>query len=174
MLFNVVTVILAAAAVLVSVYSILRQSRLARTSKDLDFAVHTLIEYIREKDFQNDQHYVMNHLACTHDPALGIDSLPKGAREAAWHVVFMYETVGMVLALGMVDRRIILSMFNYRIRQTWEVLAPYIRAERQARGAPYVPFFENAYREAIEADPATIYAELKLKKTSGNFWRVVE
>lgn len=86
----------------------------------------------------------------------------------------MYETVGIVFALGMVDRRIILSVFNYRIRQTWEALAPYIFAEREIKGAPFVPFFENLYREAVETDPAKIYAELRLRKASGELWRAAE
>jgi hypothetical protein len=98
-----------------------------------------------------------------HDPQLGIDGLPAPANAKAWDVGFLYESLGIMIAFGLVDRRIILSVGNYRIRQAWETLAPYIEAERRIRAASFFTFFENAYVEACETNPIDVHNTLKLR-----------
>lgn len=79
----------------------------------------------------------------------------------------MYEYIGIMYALDMVDSRIALGIFNFRVRQVWETLEPYIRAERVARQAPFLPFFENLYLEAKAASTDEILGSIGLRSAQG-------
>jgi hypothetical protein len=127
--------------------------------------VEVLINSVRDKDFQRDLLYVLHALAGEHSPELGIEGLPDRAREAAWNVAFLCENLGIMVVMGLVDRRIILSIGNYRVMRSWQVLEPYIRAERERRGARFMDFFENLYVEMRENPPEKIYRSLGLRRT---------
>lgn len=53
------------------------------------------------------------------DVAAGTNNLPIDAREAAWHVCIVFETVGIAYAQDLTDKRIVRSVFSYRIRKAW-------------------------------------------------------
>ncbi|MFI2367799.1 hypothetical protein [Streptomyces sp. NPDC018833] len=121
----------------------------------------------RDKEFQNDQRYVLTRLVEEHPPEGGIDALPEQARIATRNVIFTYEYIGIMYALNMVDSRIALGIFHFRIRRVWETLEPYIRAERVARQAPFLPFFENLYIRAQDAPTEDILHSMGLRSTQG-------
>ncbi|GID91412.1 hypothetical protein ACFQFC_10555 [Amorphoplanes digitatis] len=165
MIFNVATLIVSVAALAISGWAAARQLRLVRGSSDLKLTAEILVGRFGSKEFQVDQRYVLERLGQDHDPALGIGGLPEPAAAAAWNVAFMYENLGLMLVFGLVDRRIVLSIGNYRIQRSWEALEPFIRAERSLRDAPFMNFFENAYVEACATSPGDIYRSLGLKET---------
>ncbi|MET8152420.1 hypothetical protein ACIBSW_18645 [Actinoplanes sp. NPDC049668] len=165
MIFNVATLIVSVAALAISAWAAIRQLRLVRGSSDLKLTAEILVGRFGSKDFQVDQRYVLERLAQEHDPALGISGLPEPAAAAAWNVGFMFENLGMMTVFGLVDRRIVLSIGNYRIQRSWEALEPFIRAERSIRDAPFLDFFENAYVEARATSPRDLYRSLGLKES---------
>lgn len=104
----------------------------------LDVALHN----IRDRDFQRDQHYVLTRLAQEHEPVVGMDALPEPVRTMTRNVAFSYEYIGAMVALGLVDSDLALSVLHFRVRQVWTALEPYARTEREIRNAPFLPFFE--------------------------------
>ncbi|MEU8821969.1 hypothetical protein [Actinoplanes sp. NPDC048796] len=162
-MISIIGLALSVLAIIVSGWAAFRQLAIARGTSNLQATSNVLIAQFGDRAFQDDQRYVFARLRDEHEPDLGIDGLPEPANVKAWNVGFLYENLGIMLAFGFVDRRIILSIGNYRIRQAWEVLAPYIEAERDIRGAPFLPFFENAYVLACETQPDDIHNKLRLR-----------
>ncbi|MFI5838837.1 hypothetical protein ACIA8K_03865 [Catenuloplanes sp. NPDC051500] len=162
-MISIIGLALSVVAIIVSSWTAVRQMIITRKSSNLQATTDVLIAQFGDRTFQADQRYVVTRLREEHDPQLGIDALPEPATAKAWNVGFMYENLGIMLAFGLVDRRIILSIGNYRLRQVWEALAPYIETERRMRGAPFLNFFENAYVQARETEPTDIYHRLSLR-----------
>ncbi|MET9455679.1 hypothetical protein ABZY05_11425 [Streptomyces canus] len=166
-MYNALTLIISLVALALSGFATVRQLRYARSASDMTLLLEVALHNIRDKDFQNDQRYVLTRLVEEHPPEGGIDVLPEQAHTATRNVVFMYEYIGIMYALDMVDSRIALGIFNFRIRQVWETLEPYIRAERAARQAPFLPFFENLYLRAQVAPTEDILRSIGLRSTQG-------
>lgn len=164
--------IASALAIAVSIIALLRQSHGIRTAQTMQFTVDTLLRDVRTDDFQERQQRVLTELDPTiHDPSLGISRLPSELSLAAWHVLFVYEIFGMMVARGMVDKDMLLSISKYRICATWEALYPYIEAERNTiRGAPFVPFYEDFYIQCRRTSLVKVYARLKLKRVDAKRW----
>lgn len=141
-----------------------RQARNVRVGMDLSATVEVLLREFGNEQFQRDQIYVLTRLSDEHDHILGFDGLPDEVRLKVWRVGFAYENLRMLLAFGLLDQRIVLTIANYRIKQVWAVLEPYIRAERVRRGTTYLDFFENAKVEADRVTPEEVYQKLKLKR----------
>jgi hypothetical protein len=164
MVIGLVGLLISIAALVVAAWTTMRQSGLNRTENNLAMTAEVLIGQLGRDDFQDCQRYVLYHLRDEHDPALGIDGLPHPANNNSWRVGFMYENLGIMLVFGMVDEDIIFSIGHHRLRRSWEILEPYIRAERKIRDAPFLDFFEHAYCQAGDVSPAEIYARLHLRK----------
>ncbi|MFF3400480.1 hypothetical protein ACFYW6_18380 [Streptomyces sp. NPDC002659] len=166
-MYNATSLIISLIALGFSGFFAVRQLRYARSASDMTLLLEVALRATLDRDFQNDQMYVVSHLAEEHPPDGGMDVLPEQARLATRNVAFMYEYIGIMYALDMVDSRIALGIFHFRIRQVWETLEPYIRAERVARQAPFLPFFENLYIRAQAAAPEEIFRSIGLRSTHG-------
>lgn len=125
----------------------------------LEVALHN----IRDRDFQDDQHYVLTLLAQEHPPTVGMDALPEPVRTRTRNVAFSYEYIGAMVALGMVDSGLALSVFHFRVKQVWTALEPYVRTEREIRHAPFLPFFEHLYLTACANSTADFLHKLRLR-----------
>jgi len=53
------------------------------------------------------------------------------------------------------------------MQQAWHRLEPFIQAERDLRGAPYVVYFEDLVCRAHTRDPRRVYRELGLRQFTG-------
>ncbi|MGW6024267.1 DUF4760 domain-containing protein [Streptomyces sp. NPDC055099] len=164
---NVVSLIVSAAALLASTWGIRSQINRARAASDLAMTTGLLLTTIREPEFQSDQRWVLFDLAREHSPEDGIDLLPEPANYRIWNVAHVYECVGIMLHFGIVNSDILRSIARYRLQRTWEVLRPYIEAERVRRGATVYPFFENAYASVTDTDPDALHRRLHLKRWDG-------
>ncbi|MFH8369017.1 hypothetical protein [Streptomyces sp. NPDC018031] len=168
-LYNVASLGVSFVALVLSAIAAWRQLRHARSQSALTTILEVYFRDIRDMDFQRDQTYVVTRLATEH-PAPdegGIAALPEQAQHAIWNVAFMYESIGMMHALDMMDSRVALGVFNFRIIQVWEAMEPYIMAERAMRQAPFLAFFENLYLQARATPPADLYRELGLRTIGG-------
>lgn len=168
-MYNAATLGLSLIALVLSGIAAWRQHRQARSQSALTTILEVYFREIRQTDFQRDQRYVVTRLATEHPPPPegGIAALPEEAQLAIWNVGFMYESIGMMHALDMMDPRVALGVFNFRITQVWEAMEPYIRAERQVRQAPFLAFFENLYLEARDTPPERIYRQMGLRSAGG-------
>lgn len=170
-MYNVATLGVSFIALVLSALAAWRQHHQARSQSALTTILEVYFRDIRDMDFQRDQTYVVTRLGAEHPPPAqgGIAALPEEAQHAIWNVAFMYESVGMMHALDMMDSRVALGVFNFRITQVWEAMEPYIMAERTVRRAPFLAFFENLYLEARATPPQELYRELGLRTIDGFF-----
>lgn len=117
MLLSISTIIISVVALVVSTIGSLasaRQARNVRVAMDLNATVEVLLREFGNEQFQRDQIYVLTSLSDEHDHALGFDGLPDEVRLKVWRVGFAYENLGMLLAFGLLDQRIVLTIANYR------------------------------------------------------------
>lgn len=166
-MYNAASLIVALIALALSGFATVRQLGHARSTSDMTLILDVALRNIRDKDFQNDQRYVLSRLAGEHDPSHGLDALPEPARSMARNVALTYDYIGILYAMGMVDARVALGIFHFRISQVWEALEPYIRAERTVRQAPFCPFFENLYLHAHDRHPEKILRSIGLRNEQG-------
>jgi len=165
--YNAATLAVSLLALIVAAVTARRQFRHARRTSDFSAVLELYLRDVRNKEYQSDQDYVVRRLAEKHAPDDGVGGLPKRARHAVWNVAFLYESIGMMYALGVLDRCIALGVFNYRVVQVWEVLRPFVLKEREKRKGPFLAFFENLYLDAKEADVEALYREVGLKSSAG-------
>jgi hypothetical protein len=153
-------------ALVVSVLVAWRQDRKTKSAGDFAAVLEVYLRDVRDKEYQNDQHYVVSRLGREHpQPGTTVSGLPETARNAVWNVAFLYESIGMMYKLGVMDRRIALGVFHFRIVQVWEAIAPFAQAERSHRDGPFLAFFENLYHEARALSPHDLLTPMALHTT---------
>ena len=164
-MYNVLSLVLSLVALGLSGFATLRQLHQARSASHMTMLLEVALNNIRDRDFQRDQHYVLTQLTQDHAPAVGMDALPEPVRTMTRNVAFSYEYIGAMVALRMVDSRLALSVFHFRVGQVWITLEPYIRAEREIRNAPFLPFFENLYLLSRENPTADFLRAINLRSS---------
>lgn len=166
-MYNAASLIVSLIALVLSGLATVRQTRHARSESDMTWVLEVAMRNIRDKEFQSDQRYVLTQLTQDHLPDGGMDALPEPARSMTRNVAFTYEYIAIMHALGMVDSRIALGIFHFRISQVWETLEPYIRAEREVRQAPCCPFFESLYVHALGKPAEDVLRSIGLRSVRG-------
>ncbi|MFI7413364.1 hypothetical protein ACIBU0_32285 [Streptomyces sp. NPDC049627] len=166
-MYNAATLAVSLIALALSGFATFRQTRHARTMSDMTMVLEVAMRNIRDKEFQSDQRYVLTELATDHPPDGGMDALPEPARSMTRNVAFTYEYISILYAFGIVDSRVALGIFHFRVNQVWEALEPYIRAERVARRAPCCPFFESLYLHARSKPAEETLRSLGLRSVRG-------
>ncbi|MEV6191854.1 hypothetical protein AB0M19_05580 [Streptomyces sp. NPDC051920] len=168
MIFNVVSLLLSIAAAVTAVWSVYRQISRAKADSDLSMTTDLLLTHVRDKEFQQDQLWVLQDLGREHSPELGIEGLPSPSNYRLWNVGIVYEAVSIMLRYEITNPSIMLSLTQHRLIKTWEAVAPFVEAERARRGRVVFPFFEDAYAFAKEIDPDRFYQELGLRREDGS------
>ncbi|MEU4167814.1 hypothetical protein AB0F46_13115 [Streptomyces sp. NPDC026665] len=166
-MFNIISLVMSVMALVASTWGVVRQIGRARADSDLAMTTEVLLTHIRDPAFQRDQRWVLFELASHHSPDQGIDLLPGDAKYRAWNVAFVFESISIMMRFDIVNSEILTSLTHHRLMRTWEVLEPYIRAERARRGSVVFPFFEDAYATARRTDPEALHRRLGLKAADG-------
>ncbi|MET8454366.1 hypothetical protein [Streptomyces sp. NPDC005209] len=166
-MYNVASLVVSLIALAFSGFATVRQTRHARSESDMTMVLEVAMRNIRDKEFQSDQRYVLTQLSRDHAPGDGMDALPEPARSMTRNVAFTYEYIAIMYALGMVNARVTLGIFHFRVNQVWETLEPYIRAERAVRQAPCCPFFENLYLRSRSKPAEAILRSIGLRSSNG-------
>ncbi|MCF6523625.1 hypothetical protein [Streptomyces sp. JJ36] len=166
-MYNASTLAVSLLALLVSAVTAWRQFRHARSTRAFNAVLEVYLRDVRDKEYQRDQDFVVHRLATEHAPDRGVGGLPEQARHAVWNVAFLYESIGMMYAFGTLDHRIALGVFHHRVVQVWEVLRPYVLAERERRNGPFLAFFENLYLDARDASPEDLCRASGLRSAAG-------
>jgi hypothetical protein len=164
-LTNAVALSVSMLALTMSTVLAVRQLRTTRaTGQDSN---HTQVllrlngEY-RTDEFQASEEFVLDRLADTHDPELGIGRLPSEARRHVRRVGHYYADYGMLAALPTVDSDRIVGVVHFRVREAWAALEPYTRAERRIRGNSYWRYFEHLACLAAVVDKEKLLSEQRL------------
>lgn len=167
MVFNIISLVMSVMALAASTWGVSQQIRRAGADSDLAMTTEVLLTHIRDPEFQKDQRWVLFELTSQHSPDQGIDLLPDEAKYRAWNVAFVFEAISIMMRFGIVNSEILISLSHHRLMRTWEVLEPYIQAERARRGSLVFPFFEDAYATARRTDPEALHRRLGLKQADG-------
>lgn len=151
-------------ALVVSVLVAWRQDQKTKSAGDFAAVLEVYLRDVRSKEYQDDQSYVVSQLTLDHpQPGITVSGLPERERNAVWNVAFLYESIGMMYKLGVMDRRIAIGLFHFRIIQVWEAITPFVQAERQFRDGPFLAFFENLYCEARSISPYDLVGGMELR-----------
>ncbi|MFI9169768.1 hypothetical protein [Streptomyces lincolnensis] len=89
-MYNAATLAVSFIALALSGFATLRQTRHARSTSDMTLVLEVALRNIRDKEFQNDQRYVLTELARDHPPNGGMDALPEPARSMTRNVACTY------------------------------------------------------------------------------------
>lgn len=141
-----------------------RQVRSTRASNDTIVAVDWMSRQLISDSFLESEAYVLDRLTAEHTPERGVSGLPEPARHHVHRVGRYYASLGHLTVFGAIEERLILSIIHYRLRAAWYVLEPYVRAERELRGAPFFNFFEHIAVRASEVNTSDLLKKLRLRQ----------
>lgn len=165
-----VEVVVATAALTVSIAALgassmlsWRQLRSLRTANHLPVAIELLTRDMGKERFQAQERYLIETLAEV-EPGTAVSHLPERLRDAAYTVSSFYDSMGILVAYGCVEERLVLSTINFRIRRIWGAMEAHIHAERRLRGALYLDYLEDLAYRANHADPAVLRDQLGLHR----------
>jgi hypothetical protein len=139
-----------------------RQLRSLRSANHLPVAIDLLTRDMGSAEFHDQERMVIRRLADV-PPDVPVSQLPEPLRGAAYAVSSFYDSMGILVAFGCIEERLVVATINYRVRRIWRVLESHIQAERKIRGALYLDFLEDLACRAHANDPLTLHAELGLR-----------
>jgi hypothetical protein len=157
-------------AVAVSAAFALRQSKLMRDT-NLVPVVIDLFQDFRDPEFKAHLSYIQHKLWDDCPPAdHGMTDLPNEARGHAYAVLKFFDTVGLLVAHGVVNELVPLGAMGGSILRAWARIGPYLKNERIRRQDPnYAMFFENLAARAYRMPPARLNARLRLRSMPENW-----
>lgn len=133
MVWNVLAIAIAAAALLISSVLAMQQASLMLRANHIPVYME-IFSQERSAEFQDHYLFVINRLAQENvAEQTGISGLPDEARAAVYDVGGLYTQVGTLRLLGIVDHRVD-SMMQVRPPRAWKVLAPFVYEERRRQG----------------------------------------
>lgn len=151
--------VLAVVAVVVSLVALLlssaiswRQLRSMQNANHLPVAIELLTRDYGRPEFQQNERAMLEQLSSI-DPAVAFSQLPEPLMSKSLQVIAFYDSMGILVSFGCIDEDLVLTTINYRIRQVWKALEPFVRAERELRQGPYLDFLEDLAARAHRADP---------------------
>lgn len=162
--WNACAILLSVVALLVSVFFASRQSTIMRHSNTLAVVVDLLQEF-RSLEFQRAEAYVLAEFPDKLPTEQGLSAQPELARVSGYTLTSFFSALGSLVALGIVEERVIVPQFGYRANRAWTILEPYILAERELRGgSDFANLFEDLVcRIRANWPPDTAY-KLRLRR----------
>jgi hypothetical protein len=131
--WNVLAIAIAAAALLMSSVLAMRQASLMFRANHIPIYME-LFSQFRSLEFQDHCHFIIDRLAQENvAEETGISGLPGEARAAVYDVGYLFIEIATLRLLDAVDHRLD-SMVQIRLLQVWKVLAPFVYAERRRLG----------------------------------------
>jgi hypothetical protein len=128
-----------------------RSEREARRANDI-----AVLDFLREyRAAEPSRRYVFRELAREQPSPLRIADLPDEPREHAFTVCHYLDHLGFLVDHRIVDQEGVAGLLGESVLRAWEVLAPYIRSERDARGTDYAAYFEDLAERIRRLDPAS-------------------
>jgi hypothetical protein len=129
LVFETVALGFSLAAIVISITSARHQALEARRSHLLSF----MAEFggrSRTREFRVAQEYIRTKLERI-SPEHGIYDLPEPAREHVLLVGYFYQDIGALVVTGVLNEDFALALYYTGIKETWDILEPYIRSERE-------------------------------------------
>lgn len=163
--FNIATVTISVLAVATSIWVARRQIHLASGGNHLPVILDAF-QHTRGSDWLDAEEYVLTDLADEHPPARGYRDLPARARRHAGTIGLFYDDLGKLVAHGVINQNLIIGSYGTNIVRLWDALAPYVYAEREARGLHFWIYFEDLAARTASTPPGRVYTSLRLRSRS--------
>lgn len=133
MVWNVLAIAIAAAALLTSSVLAMRQASLMFRANHIPIYIE-LFSQFRSLEFQDHCSFIIDRLAQENAAEeTGLSGLPDEARAAVYDVGWLFAEIATLRLLDAVDHRID-SMVQVRLLQVWKALAPFVYQERKRMG----------------------------------------
>jgi hypothetical protein len=158
--FNVVAVAVSVAAFGTSLYTNRRQIHSAEGGNQLPVVMEAF-QTSRAPGWVPAEEYILTRLAIEHPSDGGHRALPHEVREHTHMIGLFYDDLGKLVAHRIVDKRLVIGAYGGNIVRLWDVLAPYVYAERRLRGTHFWVYFENLAAVTAETPPESVYARLR-------------
>lgn len=163
---NTISLILSFLAVFISSFFAIRQVKVMQQTNYLPILIDMFREF-RDSDFKTHSSYVVNQLKKECNPAeTGYMYLPPDALVHVRTISHFYDNLGLLVANGIIDQKLVLSFMGGSILSTWTVLEPFIRRERELRQGDYQEFFEHLAALAKKTSPDTIRRNMNLERVT--------
>jgi hypothetical protein len=152
-------------ALVVSILLTVRQIRLASGGNHLPVVLDAF-RHTRSAAWLDAENYVLTELTDEHAAGCGYRDLPAPARTHAGTIGLFYDDLGKLVAHGMIHQSLVIGSYGTNIVRLWDALAPYVYAERRARGLHFWIYFEDLAARTAATPPDRVYADLHLRSRS--------
>ncbi len=173
-----ISALIAVTAVSVAVWHVRVSTRAAEKSNAM-YIVSQIFGEWRSISFHKHRTYLLSH-SRRKPPVSNFESLPRAWRESAYTVCYFCDYVGMLAAYDIIKEDLIIGVMCTQLMQVWNVMEPYIKAERKYRAETFpsdtppgfLPYYENLVERIRELGgskaAAHIQDPLKLRTRSDN------
>ena len=144
---NIITLVIALAALAVSSLFAIRQIGTARNANQL-LVVNEILREFWSSKFRHQEELLWDKIKDQGED-VAYSQLPDNLREAADNVCSTYLMLAHVVSLRMVDRKLAILPISYRVVRTWEAVSPFVVRERKLRG-PEGSFFFSVLESFVE------------------------
>ncbi|NUO01380.1 MAG: hypothetical protein HUU01_12280 [Saprospiraceae bacterium] len=152
-------------ALFTSLFVAYKQIRLSENSNSFPVAIEMFKEF-RSLEFKQHLNHIITELPKLNSVENPISDLPKDVKKSALTVSHYFDNIGVLVANKAVDKKLVISFLGGTAENAWEILAPYIKAERKKRpNGMYQEFFENLIYEIKKSPPEIVMKKLSLKRT---------
>ena len=128
---SLVSVFIAFAAVLVTVWQAQRTARAGERMRSLPIVSEVSREW-RSAEFRKHRRVILSLIGTT-PPAGGFEALPPHIRESAYTWCYFCDYLGQLVLHKIVSEELIIGFTGTQISQLWGVLEPFIESERGHR-----------------------------------------
>jgi hypothetical protein len=158
----IASLILSSLALLVSGYTNARSVRATRASQSLAavkdiFGQRHKPEFIEALDAVRHETFMEGT-----DPSQGYNGLPDNKRTYAYRLSNFYDDLGKLVAHGVVEDKLVIGAYGYSTLWAWEVLEPYLKAQRSINGTSFNIYFEDLAFRVKRCPPDVIHRRLGL------------
>ncbi|AGL18828.1 DUF4760 domain-containing protein [Actinoplanes sp. N902-109] len=153
-LLSLSSLVVSVLALVVSGGVAVRQLVRMRHSNMLPVALDLFREF-RTEQFRADMRYLVERLWTDWPPGgTGVLDLPDEPRARVVRVASYFNNVGVLVANGVVDERMVRGFMGQSVLRAWDRVAPFLRVERTRRSDPaYNAYFEHLAARSIAVPP---------------------
>lgn len=138
----------------------MRQIRVASGANHLPVILNAFRE-IRSGGWFEAEDYILRRLAQEHSADCGWRGLPPSTRAQVTTIGLYFDDLGKLVAHEVIDQRLVIGAHGTIIVRLWDVLAPYVYAERQSQGNYFWVYFEDLAARTAETHPDAVYATMR-------------
>jgi hypothetical protein len=161
--YDLAALIASLVALVLSTLVAIRQSQIAKGSNHAAIVVELYRDF-RSVEYRQQEHLLWSELPKIKEP-MRFSEIPEPVQSAAYYVCNLYQMVAVLISLGIIDKRLAILPGFYRMMRTWNIVKPFVEAERSARGnsLPFLNLFEALVMRVSTSDVTAISGKLSAK-----------